>query len=86
MKIDRSFVDNVTVDGHDRTICLAVLAMAQSMRRRVVAEGVETDDQVRFFASKGCDVVQGYYLSRPLAAEDVERLIHDAVPFRTAAH
>ena len=55
VKIDRSFVDNVTVDGHDRTICLAVLAMAQSMHRRVVAEGVETVEQMRFFASKGCD-------------------------------
>ena len=69
VKIDRSFVDHVTVDGHDRTICLAVLAMAQSMRRRVVAEGVETLDQMQFLAAKGCDLVQGYYISRPVGAD-----------------
>lgn len=83
VKIDRSFVDNVTVEGHDRTICLAVLAMARSMHRRVVAEGVETLDQVRFFAAKGCDLVQGYYISRPVAAAEVERLVRAGVSFRT---
>lgn len=84
VKIDRSFVDNVTVDGHDRTICLAVLAMAQSMNRRVIAEGVETLDQVQFFASKGCDAVQGYFVSRPVQAAEIERILRDNVSFRTA--
>jgi diguanylate cyclase (GGDEF)-like protein len=83
VKIDRSFVDNVTVDGHDRTICLAVLAMAKSMRRRVIAEGVETLEQARFFASKGCDALQGYYLSGPVGAADIEQLLRDDVRFRT---
>lgn len=84
VKIDRSFVDNVTVDGHDRTICLAVLAMAQSMHRRVVAEGVETLEQMQFLAAKGCDLVQGYYISRPVGAAEIERLVRDRVTFRTS--
>ena len=83
VKIDRSFVDNVTVDGHDRTICLAVLAMARSMQRRVIAEGVETLDQFQFFASKGCDLVQGYFFSRPVSAQDIERLVQDRTTFPT---
>jgi diguanylate cyclase (GGDEF)-like protein len=83
LKIDRSFVTNVSVNGHDRTICLAVLAMAQSMRRRVIAEGVETIDQVRFFASKGCDLIQGHFVSRPIDAAEMARLIRDGIRFPT---
>jgi diguanylate cyclase (GGDEF)-like protein len=84
LKIDRSFVNNVAVDGHDRTICLAVLAMASSMRRRVVAEGVETLAQAQFFASKGCDLIQGYYVRPPVRAAEIERLVRDGITFRTA--
>ena len=66
VKIDRSFVSGIDVEGPDRTICLAVLALAGSLQRRVVAEGVETGAQADFLRSKGCREVQGFYTGRPV--------------------
>lgn len=72
LKIDRSFVDNVGRDGDDAAIVRGTIALAHGLDMRVVAEGVETDAQLRFLASQGCDVAQGYLFAKPLPAADAQ--------------
>jgi diguanylate cyclase (GGDEF)-like protein/PAS domain S-box-containing protein len=68
LKIDRAFVRDVCDDQDDAAIVAAVLAMAQRLQLQVVAEGVETRDQLEFLRSEGCDQMQGYLLARPMPA------------------
>ncbi len=77
LKIDRSFVSSVTVDLEDAALCKAITAMANSLNLQVVAEGVETLDQWEYLHVHGADLVQGYYISRPLAKDDFLRFIAD---------
>lgn len=71
LKIDRSFVQDCTTNQQDATIISAVIAMAQALRLTVVAEGVETADQLALMREQGCDAIQGYLVSRPLPADRV---------------
>jgi len=66
LKIDRSFIDEVVVDPDDTAITLAIISMAKSLRLEVIAEGVETLEQLEFLAKNKCDDIQGYYFSKPL--------------------
>ena len=66
LKIDRSFVNGLPNDPEDVALVEAILVMAQSLNLKVVAEGVETKDQHEFLRSRHCDMVQGYYFSRPV--------------------
>jgi EAL domain-containing protein (putative c-di-GMP-specific phosphodiesterase class I) len=75
VKIDRSFIKDLPHDTDDAAITRAVIAMAQSLRIRVIAEGVETRDQLEFLRDHGCDECQGYFLSRPLPAGDFALLV-----------
>ncbi|MES2113867.1 MAG: EAL domain-containing protein [Pseudomonadota bacterium] len=76
LKIDRSFVRNVTTDADDASLARTIVLMAQSLKMKTVAEGVETAGQLQFLAGLGCDAVQGYYFSAPLAAPQLTALLH----------
>ena len=82
LKIDKAFIDGLTVrgDNEDNAITTTVIAMAHSLGMRVVAEGVETDEQHQFLDHHGCDMVQGYWLSPPLPAEDCLRFLRERGP------
>ncbi len=69
LKIDRAFVRNTPDDLEDSAIACAIIALANALKLKVVAEGVETADQATFLRDQGCDEMQGYLLSRPLSAE-----------------
>ncbi len=70
LKIDQSFVRNITEDAGDAAITRAIVAMAHSFGMSVIAEGVETADQLAFLRSLGCEEFQGYLFSRPVPAEE----------------
>jgi len=75
VKIDRSFVSDITSNNGDAAIVSAVIGMARSLRLRVLAEGVETAEQFAFLRSRECDEAQGYYFSRPIPAEEMTRML-----------
>ncbi|MBZ0156225.1 MAG: EAL domain-containing protein [Alphaproteobacteria bacterium] len=75
LKIDRTFVQDIALDPDDQAIITAVIAMAHSMQMRVVAGGVETEEQLSFLHETACDEVQGYYFSEPLPSEKFKEFI-----------
>ena len=77
VKIDASFIRGIPVDASDVAITETILAMAASLGLKVVAEGVETHDQVRFLERRGCDEMQGYYFSKPLPAEELTAYLEE---------
>jgi EAL domain-containing protein (putative c-di-GMP-specific phosphodiesterase class I) len=68
LKIDRSFVKDVTTDEDSAAICAAVIALARTLRKETVAEGVETQEQLDFLRGHQCDLIQGFLISRPVPA------------------
>ena len=86
LKIDQSFVREITSDPDDAAIAAAITAMAKSMHLDVIAEGVETYAQLAFLKKQGCQAIQGYYISRPLPAPEIGEMLErnlgsDAVGF-----
>ena len=79
LKIDRSFVQRINSEQNDDLIIRAVIGMGQSLNQRVVAEGVETQEQLDFLQLLGCDEGQGYYFSHPVPAQEITSLLEIAL-------
>ena len=78
LKIDQSFVRDATSDADDGAIVVAIITLAHNLRLKVVAEGVETEDQLRFLQSLRCDEIQGYFFSKPRPADALVSLFDSA--------
>ena len=77
LKIDRSFVRDITTDPVGAGLVKAIIAMANVLHIKVIAEGVETYEQLEFLRRHGCDITQGYFCSKPLAVETFTELLQD---------
>ena len=75
LKIDRSFIQDITNSPDDAAIINAIITMAHSLNLNVVAEGVETPGHLAWLQARNCDEVQGFLFSRPISANDVTKLL-----------
>ena len=73
IKIDKSFVD--LIGKNDKNIIDYILNIAKELKLKTIAEGVETKEQKEYLLNKGCDIIQGYYYSKPLQEEDFEKYL-----------
>ena len=79
LKIDKSFIDGLSLDDESTAISEAIISLAKTLEMGVTAEGIETVDQLAFLRAMGCDVGQGYYFSHPLLPADAEKLMEQDV-------
>jgi diguanylate cyclase (GGDEF)-like protein len=77
LKIDRSFVSDINSDKEDATLVKAIIAMGKSLNLELIAEGVELDSHEAFLSAYGCEYAQGFYYSKPLPADGIEKLYRD---------
>jgi EAL domain-containing protein (putative c-di-GMP-specific phosphodiesterase class I) len=75
IKIDKSFISSVVVNPQSAAIVRAVIGLARGLDLPVIAEGVETSDQLSFLTRESCDEVQGYYVGRPSAIDQYDELV-----------
>ncbi|SHJ94011.1 sensor domain-containing protein [Tepidibacter formicigenes] len=78
LKIDRSFTKDLNIDLNNNNIVSAIIAMAKSLNLTLIAEGVETDEQLKFFKSHKCNLIQGYLFSPPVDTDSFTKLINDS--------
>ena len=79
LKVDQSFTRGLTTAPEDAAIVTAVISLAHSLGLRAVAEGVETEEQLRMLVKQGCDEMQGYYFSRPLREETMVAMLKGGI-------
>ncbi len=79
LKIDRSFVRDIATDKNDHTIVATIIAMAHSLGMDVIAEGIETKEQLNLLLAQNCNHYQGYYFSKPVAASEIEHILKKPV-------
>ena len=77
VKIDRSFIRDITADPNDASITRAIITMAHQLKLKVIAEGVETEGQLKLLVANQCDEIQGYYFSRPVPASEMETMLRE---------
>ncbi|HEX9192687.1 MAG TPA: EAL domain-containing protein [Burkholderiales bacterium] len=77
LKIDRTFIRDITTDPEDAAITLAIIGLAHNLNVKVVAEGVETREQLELLRKNGCDEIQGYLFSMPTTADACARMLHE---------
>ena len=75
LKIDKTFVDEILSNESDKAVVGAVISLAHNLKMRVIAEGVETAEQMDYLAAHGCDEMQGYYFSKPVLPEGIGKLL-----------
>jgi EAL domain-containing protein (putative c-di-GMP-specific phosphodiesterase class I) len=73
IKIDRSFIMEMTTGPEGLALVSSIISLCHSLKLKVVAEGVEAEEQFRLLRLLGCDEIQGYYVSKPLSAEDFDK-------------
>jgi EAL domain-containing protein (putative c-di-GMP-specific phosphodiesterase class I) len=78
LKIDREFIQDLSDDPGDRELVSATIMMAHGLGLKVIAEGVETEEQRQYLSSQGCDFAQGYLFSKPISHEEMSDLIADS--------
>jgi EAL domain-containing protein (putative c-di-GMP-specific phosphodiesterase class I) len=76
LKIDRSFINDVPANVSDSAIATAIISMARHLNLKVIAEGVENEQQLAFLRVQRCDQIQGFYLSKPLSAAALPEQLH----------
>lgn len=82
LKIDKSFVKDITQSSDEAAIAKAIISMGHSLKLEIVAEGVETDEQFQFLKYYACDRAQGYLFSKPVPEEELERMLEEQKSFR----
>jgi EAL domain-containing protein (putative c-di-GMP-specific phosphodiesterase class I) len=85
IKIDREFIRDAVTDGDTATVSESMVSLATALRLEVIAEGVETREQLEMVRSFGCNLVQGFYVSRPLAIDRLPRAIEKGFGFNVPA-
>jgi EAL domain-containing protein (putative c-di-GMP-specific phosphodiesterase class I) len=77
LKIDKTFIGGLPGDEDDMAVATAVISLGQKLNLKVIAEGVETAEQVAFLRENNCDEVQGYLLSKPMPPAELEKLLEN---------
>ncbi len=85
IKLDRSFIKGIPTSDNAQAIVRAAIAMVHALKKEVVAEGVETGEQLALLRAWGCDAIQGFHLSKPVPADEFVALLHSAAPARACA-
>ncbi|CAN7617002.1 EAL domain-containing protein [Rhizobium sp. LjRoot254] len=81
LKIDKSFINDLASNESDRTVASAIILLGQKLNLRVIAEGVETKEQMQFLHDNNCDEMQGYLFSKPVSAAEFQKLAHRRLEF-----